>query len=146
MKKTIKSLIFVIIANATISCTNIPKNVTLTPLSHFFVKNGIEKDSTTKTLVIDSKKEFDKYFGIAKTMNSTIPEIDFKNDVVLAIIGETTDSKTAITIISSKLVGDKVTVKYDITKGEKQSFSHTPLLLFSAPLRGKNIEFILNKN
>lgn len=83
-----KNTLVLLILLALVSCNN-SKKETQTNLDQqsdfeveylegYFPKNDIEFDAEVKALVIANQTDFDKYFGIAQTMNNKVPAIDFE--------------------------------------------------------------------
>lgn len=58
----------------------------LTYLEGYFSRNDIAFDSEIKHIVVTGQADFDNFFGIAKTMDNTIFEIDFQKENIAAVI------------------------------------------------------------
>ena len=43
----------------------------------YFVKNNVNFDKDYKYIVVSSQEDFDKYFGIGKTMDNKVTALDF---------------------------------------------------------------------
>lgn len=94
----------------------------------YFVNNTV--DDQTYTLKITNEKDFDNYFGKAPVMGQggTPTEIDFSKQYVIAVIVPKTDNSTTITPIELSKQGENILFSYQVSKGEKQSFTIRPAL------------------
>ncbi|WP_310991571.1 hypothetical protein [Aequorivita marina] len=116
-------------------------------LEGYFPKNDIEFNAPVKTLVIRDKESFQKYFGIAQTMKNDIPEIDFENHKVIALISAPSDKKQEIAVTNTQLKKNKIQVKYKLILGkETQSFTATALKIFTIPESVYAVDFIVDRN
>jgi len=61
---------------------------TIDKLNGYFVKNTVKFDDNYdfKHIVVNNKKDFDKYFGAAKTMKNTVDKVNFDESSVIAIM------------------------------------------------------------
>ncbi len=99
----------------------------------YFPNNDIEFSQPVKVIITSNKEDFERYFGIAKTMSNTISEIDFDNNKVVAIIARPLDKKQTISILETKLKNNKLAIKYKLEIGAPQSFSSTDLKMLKIP-------------
>lgn len=109
---------------------------------NYFVKNTVEDNLLT--LKIESKEDFDKYFGMATTMgeNGKPTPVDFATQSVIAVINKS--ASLAVTIEPQSLVqkDGTTTLVYKIDEGEKQTFkSRNALLLIVDKKSAETVEF-----
>ncbi len=102
-------------------------------LSGYFLKNNYSLADDTNLLILKNKEAFDNALGIGKTMNNTIDSPDFENSLVMAVALKSTNIHTDLKVTKTELAGTILNVYATITKGEKQSFSSTPVVVFSVP-------------
>lgn len=143
MKTAIKCCVLVSFISVFLACNTSNKEVSLASLTGYFVKNNITFDSPVKTLVIKNQKDFDIFFGEAKTMNNVLSPISFDANAIGAIITEASHIKTVIKINSSQVIGDKLIVNYEVVKGKQQTYTATATTMFNIPidLNVTSIEF-----
>ncbi|MBQ7422347.1 MAG: hypothetical protein IJV27_09445 [Prevotella sp.] len=105
-------------------------------------RNGQE---TLASLKITTEEEFSKHFGMATTMgeDGRPTEIDFTKQFVLAVVLPVIDMATEITPVKVEAKGDSLFYTYDVTVGEKQSYSTQPLSIIILDKKYENHEVIL---
>ncbi|AFL80483.1 hypothetical protein Aeqsu_0982 [Aequorivita sublithincola DSM 14238] len=152
-----KNTLVLLILLALVSCNN-SKKETQTNLDQqsdfeveylegYFPKNDIEFDAEVKALVIANQTDFDKYFGIAQTMNNKVPAIDFEKNKVAAIISAPSDKKQQIVITGTDLKNNKLIVKYKLKVGEDaQSFTSTDQKMFPIPKSVYAVDFVIDRD
>ncbi|APD05992.1 hypothetical protein UJ101_00445 [Flavobacteriaceae bacterium UJ101] len=125
-----------------------PKDFEITLLEGYFLKNDVTLQEGINTMVFNTQKEFDSYFGIGKTMDNTISPINFDTERVAGVLISPTDIKMDFDVKSAKRIGTGLQVVYDINKGEKQSFMASPIYLFKIPKNNalQSIEFVHNND
>ncbi len=111
-----------------------------TELRGYFVKNSVTFADSFKHVVVNNQKDFEKYFGIAKTMNNETDKVNFDENSVIAILTKPSLVTHTIEIIYCDLAGDKLTVKYKVSNGAENSFNSSGLLLATIP---KNITSVI---
>lgn len=127
------------------SCSHENKKETKSPTKNlssieliegYFVKNTVKFESNTKHFLFRNKKDFDTYFGCAKTMNNIIDEINFDEFNVGAILTKISFSKNNIVNLEFVEKGKTIYVNYKHFKETKKAYSSGDLLLFKV---NKNI-------
>ena len=103
------------------------------PMQGYFVKNTVAIDGDSKTVVLGSKAEFDKYFGVAKTMDNTVTPVDFSKSRVVAIFTKPSEAETKIVLTKTERDAGTLTVHYKVETGAKRGFATTALVLFPIP-------------
>lgn len=99
----------------------------------YFPKNDIEIDQSVRVIIAKNKEDFDRYFGVAKTMTNRISDIDFDKNKVVALIAKPSENKQTITISETKLKNNKLAINYKLEVGDVQSFSSTEMKMFKIP-------------
>ncbi len=120
-------------SNSNMEVNNTPRPFEIHLVEGYFLKNTILLQDDINYMVFNTQKEFDAYFGMAKTMNNPLTSIDFTTERVAAILIASTDFLIEFTVINSILTEKGVQMTYSLTKGEKQSFLSSPLYLFKIP-------------
>lgn len=134
MKNTTASMASILCLLAMICC-NISfaqtshREVTLTPLDNYFVKNTVPDTKGIHPTVINHQKTFDSYFGVAKTANNTIIKPDFSTQRVLLVLLPATENKTTVSIIKAEQTYGTLNVYFAVQKGEKMSYTIRPFAL-----------------
>ncbi len=157
MKNLKLSILCVMLLFAVFSCTknisskneeNVNSNVNFILLNNYFLKNTAEQDDDVSLYVIKDIADFDKRFGVAKTMDNKIIEPNFDNSSIIAIIYRTTNISTNIKIDTVTSDNSGVTIHARITKGGKQSFYSRPMLLLSISKQAPNtnVKVVEGKN
>ncbi|MDR3678976.1 MAG: hypothetical protein P4L41_03345 [Flavipsychrobacter sp.] len=93
-----------------------PRNIVFKKLDNYFLgdRAGLSGDITCK--VITKEKEFDKTFGVAKTMTNKIERPDFATQQVVMIAMQPTNKDTRITILSALKAGNYIEVFFKTSK------------------------------
>lgn len=114
----------------------------------YFLKNTILLQDTINYMVFSNQKDFNTYFGTAKTMKNTPTPINFNTERIAAILSEPTDFLIDFKVITSIQTEKGIHVSYSLEKGEQQSFISSPLFLFKIPKKTTiaSIKFIHNHN
>jgi hypothetical protein len=102
-------------------------------LRGYFVKNSVTFADSFKHVVVSNQKDFEKYFGIARTMNNETDKVNFDENAVIAILTKPSLVTHKIAIIYCDLADGKLTVKYKISEGAENSFKSSGLRLLSIP-------------
>lgn len=113
-------------------------------LKNYFPKNNIEFASPVKAAVIDNKKRFDEYFGVAQTMKNAATPIDFENNKVVALITKPSEEKLEIALTETVLKDNKLLVKYKTRQAEAQSHSSSDLKMFTIPKSVYGVDFVVD--
>jgi hypothetical protein len=83
--------------------------------------------------VVSKQKEFEKYFGMAKTMNNTIIAPDFTKEVVLMIAMPETRKETVLAFDHANRVGADVNVFFHEKKTYPLTYTIVPVALAAIP-------------
>jgi hypothetical protein len=105
--------------------------VAYTVAQNYFVLNSVAQGGLAKPK-IETKAEFDKYFGMAPVMgnNGKPTVIDFAKQFVIAVILDDTDLNTEILSVSLlKNAKKQLVFTYSVKVGAKQSFTIRPALI-----------------
>ena len=117
--------------------SNSNKAIDLTPVKGYFVKNTTEDSGNTQCFVFTGPEKFSEVCGTAATMSSKPDTPDFKTDLLIAIVGTSTDRPTTINIAGSRLEKNILTVDISEDKtDEVLSYTMRPLTLVSAKKDG----------
>lgn len=100
---------------------------------NYFVRNDFTPEKLKGHRILD-KRHFDEVFGSAATMSALPTPIDFARQYVIAVIDPVTDMSTQLSVISVMKRGDRITLRYNKSTGEKQTYSITPFLLLIVDL------------
>ncbi|MGO3182520.1 MAG: hypothetical protein ACTIJ9_06770 [Aequorivita sp.] len=143
MKKdriTMKSTLVIFFLLILVSCNDAKKEgentnseASVELMEGYFPKNDMEFNQPVRVIITDKKEDFDRYFGVAKTMTNTVSEIDFDKNKVVAIVTEPSDRKQIIKISETKLKNNKLGINYKLEIGDSQSFSSQALKMFKVP-------------
>ncbi|MFV0531105.1 MAG: hypothetical protein ACK5MD_06665 [Flavobacteriales bacterium] len=130
------------------SANRYAQNFELQQLEGYFLKNDISLEKDVNSMVFSTEEEFNAYFGVAKTMNNTVPPIDFNTERVAAILITPTNLKIDFSIINTQKTGTELQVVYTLIKGKKQSFTTAPVYLFKIPKNNtlQSIEFVYDND
>ncbi|RAI97451.1 hypothetical protein LX64_05122 [Chitinophaga skermanii] len=101
----------------------------VTHLENYFLSNKVQKTGAVQCWVVQTKEEFDELFGAAKTNNNVIINPDFNTQFVVALAVPATDTATTITLSNGIKSGNNADLRFTITKGQKQSFTMSPVWL-----------------
>ena len=121
----------------------IAKKQIVEKLSGYFVKNTVKFDDNYdfKHIVVTNQKDFDKYFGIAKTMNNQVDKVNFAENSVIAIITRPANISRKIDLIYSELKDDRLLIRYHIREGSKNTYAATGLYLATIPRDVAQVKF-----
>jgi len=106
------------------------QDIPYTIAQRYFVNNTYNEGDLVNPK-ITTREQFRKIFGMATVMgeNGKPTVIDFSRQYVLSVIGELTDRKTEISLISLKQNANRILLNYKITEGERESVTIRPVLL-----------------
>ena len=112
-------------------------------LNGYFVKNTVNFDDNYdfKHIVITNQKDFDKYFGIAKTMTNQVDKVNFAENYVIAIITRPAKISRKIDLIYCELNDDRLLIKYHIREGSKNPYAASGLYLATIPRNVVQVKF-----
>ncbi len=97
-----------------------------TTLENYFVRNDVDC-SKQQRLIIDNKRDFEAFFGMAATMGGLPTEINWKKQYVVAIILPETKRATSVKPVNVKVTdNDCMVFSYHVKKGDKMSHSMVP--------------------
>ncbi len=102
------------------------RDIEFSKLNNFFVRNDVVLTSFENQFVINDKNEFDKMFGMARTMGNTITPVDFSKYFVAAIIMDETGRETELNIQSVQEQNNDLYIKYTIERGPERSYTSIP--------------------
>lgn len=105
-----------------------PNAIPYSVASNYFVRNDVESSSVIGQR-LDTRTEFNRYFGTAATMSGQPTSIDFNNQFVIAVVAPATDRLTTLKIENLTLHNGILTLSYSKEVGEKRSFSTRPALI-----------------
>lgn len=109
------------------------KDLPVSLLSGYFLNNTVERSDAMAFYVIDDQAEFEKYFGVAKTMTNEITQVDFKTERVGALIHPDANNEVKISVNKLQREGEKAMVDFSVSTGAPQSFTISPVVLFKLP-------------
>jgi hypothetical protein len=110
-----------------------PKDIILKHLDGYFLAGRNELDRGLNFFVITKAKQFDKMFGVAKTMNNTIEYPDFKKEMVLMIALPQTNKETSIEYINAIRAGNFIEVYFKVKRSYPLTYTIQPLALAIVP-------------
>ena len=96
-----------------------------TTLENYFVRNDVDC-SKQQRLIINSKADFEKYFGMAATMGGRPTEVNWKKQFVVALIMPETKRATSVEPVNVKEQDDVLVFSYHVKKGDRISHSMVP--------------------
>lgn len=111
-------------------------------LNGYFVKNDVVFDIDYKFVVVSNQEDFDKYFGIGKTMNKEVIVLDFDKFNIAGILVKPSNKASKIKITKYTSEGAKTIVEFINETGDEQSFTSGGLLLFKIPKSRTSVDFI----
>ena len=116
---------------------------TVEKLDGYFIKNTVTFDDNYgfKHIVITNQKDFDQYFGVAKTMENKVDKVNFKKNSVIAIITKPANISKKIGLVYYEFDDDKLLIKYKITTGDKNTYQSTGLYLATVPKSVASVKF-----
>lgn len=143
MKSLILSLC---ISLALISCGSQSKTISAVSYvvaKNYFVKNTVE--SKLFEVTITSQDEFDRFFGIARTMGEggKPTAINFDSEFVIAVINPISDDVSGIECKTLIMKEGKLVLNYYLTKTDKQSFESRHALILVVDKKSEaEVEFV----
>ncbi|WP_440121858.1 copper resistance protein NlpE [Tenacibaculum sp. Ill] len=108
--------------------TNETVTVTYKVASRYFIKNNVTKLPSK----INSREEFEKYFGAATVMgeDGKPTPIDFEKEYVIAVTVEASNKLIELQPISLTKTGEEINFDYSVTEGGETSYtSRTALVI-----------------
>jgi predicted amidohydrolase YtcJ len=122
---------------------SIYKKKTVEQLHGYFVKNSVKFDDNYdfKHIVVTNQKDFDEYFGVAKTMNNKIDKVNFRESAVIAIMTKPSKVSNKIKIVYTEFDGDDLFIKYAISTGNENTYQSTGLYLATIPKSVASVKF-----
>lgn len=135
--------IFIGISLFIASCNKENAKIDYKTADGYFILNSIENDGAYEKKFA-SREDFDKYFGMATTMNSTPTNIDFNKDFAAAYIMPVTNLETTINVDSVIWNGHKTEMWLSIQTGDTMSYSIRPvkILLIDKKYNGEVTSFV----
>lgn len=112
---------------------NVNSEASIELMEGYFPKNDIEFNQPVKVITVANKKDFERYFGTAKTMTNIVSEIDFDKNKIVAIVAKPSEKKQTISIIDTELKKNKLAINYKLELGEPLSFTSSDLKMFKVP-------------
>ncbi len=100
-------------------------------LSGYFLNNSYELPGELNIIEAANKDQMKLAFGTAKTMKNKIDTVDFNTSAVIGVALQPTDIKTDMKIEKVEKLEETLNVYLTLDKGEKQSFTIKPVVLFS---------------
>lgn len=132
----IRKIIIVVVCSTTLAVGAFaqPKNVVFKTLNNYFLADNSILSGNVTCKVIAKEKDFNKMFGIAKTMTNKIDKPDFATQQVLMIALQPTNKKATVTIVSALHAGNFIEV-YFTTSKERYPMPYTtqPLAIAVVP-------------
>lgn len=106
------------------------KEIPYTLARNYFLNSPFQAGDLASP-AIRSQADFEKFFGIARTMG---PEgkptpVDFSTHYVIAVTGAETSYKTTLSVIRLSQEKEGIVLRYRVTRGEKLSAIIQPVLL-----------------
>ncbi|MGG6231792.1 copper resistance protein NlpE [Tenacibaculum sp. SDUM215027] len=107
--------------------TNKAVAVTYKVASRYFIKNNVEELPSK----IDSREEFEKYFGAAAVMgkNGMPTSIDFEKEYVIAVTVDASNKSTELQPVSLTKEGEKINFDFSVIEGSETSYTTRPSLV-----------------
>ncbi len=110
---------------------------TATPLKGYFIKNTVEDNGDFQCYVFEDQQAFSQVCGVAATMSSKPDAVDFRNDIVVAIAGKSTNRPTNIQIVKTDLEKGTLTVFIAEEIGEEElTYTLRPLVVATVEKAG----------
>lgn len=139
-RKVLKHIFFFLMLSIGISCNADKKDnrevnaeATVSLMDGYYPKNNIEFNQPIRIITTTTKEDFEKYFGVVKTMDNTVTKIDFDRFKVVAIVARPADRNQIIKISETKLKNNKLSINYHLELGEVQSYSSSDMKMFKIP-------------
>jgi len=113
-------------------------------LKGYFVKNNVAFDKDFKYIIVSSQEDFDRYFGIGKTMDNKVTALDFDKFNIAGILVKPSKKANNIKIENYTSEGAKTIVGFSNVTGEEQTFTSGGLLLFKIPKSRTSVDFVFD--
>ncbi len=123
-----------------------PGPVITQELTGYFLKNTYQQKEDVKLLIFNNETSFKDVFGMGKTMTNQIIEPDFATSFVGAIAMKSTPMQTTITLEKANIENGTCNVYVNVKTGEKQSFTSTPVYIFTLEkaIPAKQVQLFVN--
>lgn len=146
-KSILVPLIIIEISFFMVSCNREHAKIDYRTAEGYFVLNSIENNGAYEKK-FSSKEDFDKYFGMATTMNSIPTAINFDTEYAAAYIMPVTNLETIIKVDSLIWNGKKAEMWLSIQTGDTMSYSIRPvkILLIDKKYNGGITSFVTSYN
>lgn len=120
---------------------NESKTVIYKVASRYFIKNDVAELPNK----INSREEFEKYFGAATVMgeDGKPTPIDFDKEYVIAVTVEASNKLIELKPVSLTKTGEEINFDYSVTEGGETSYTSRPTLVI---ILSKKIEGNINVN
>jgi hypothetical protein len=123
-------LLLIPIANA----TGQPKNIVLKNLENYFLSDKSILLGRVTCKVITKEKDFERIFGVAKTMSNIIERPDFATQQVIMIAMQPTNKDAKVKILSALRAGNFIEVFFTTSKDRyPMPYTTQPLSLAIVP-------------
>ena len=100
--------------------------VPYTTLENYYVRNDVDC-SKQQRLIIDNKRDFEAFFGMAATMGGTPTQVNWNKQFVIALVQPETKRATSVIPVNVKVADNGVMVfSYQVKKGDKMSHTMVP--------------------
>ena len=112
-------------------------------MNGYFVKNTVKFDDNYdfKHVVVENQKDFDKYFGVAKTMKNKVDKVNFEENSIIAIMTKPSNISKEIELVYYEFDGDKLFIQYKIREGAQNTYESTGLYLAIIPKGVASVKF-----
>jgi len=112
-------------------------------LNGYFVKNTVKfnENYDFKHLVVTNQEDFDRYFGIARTMQNQVDEVNFVENSVIAIMTKPSNIAKKTGLVYHEFDGDNLFILYKIIEGDKNPYQSTSLYLATIPKNITQVKF-----
>jgi hypothetical protein len=116
-----------------ICCYAQPVDVIIKPLTGYFLADRTALGKGMNYFVITKENQFNKTFGMAKTMSNRIDRPDFKKGMVITLALPETKRETTIEYISAVKAGNFIEVYYKVKRSYPITYTIQPLALALVP-------------
>lgn len=108
-----------------------PVTVTYKVASKYFIKNDVDELPNK----INSREEFEKYFGTAALMgkDGKPTAIDFEKEYVIAVTVKASNKSIELQPISLTKAGEEINFDYSVTEGGETRYTSQPVLIIIVP-------------
>jgi uncharacterized lipoprotein NlpE involved in copper resistance len=110
---------------------NEPITVIYKVASRYFIKNNVDELPNK----INSREEFEKYFGAATVMgeDGKPTPIDFEKEYVIAVTVKTSNKSIELQPISLTKIGEEINFNFSVIEGGENSYTTRPALIIIVP-------------